>query len=68
MNAYAELQIDYTPMEEFESEAFNEKLELYKKSLNTCVLLGIGWRDNEDASQESKKVRKSIDTTFGEII
>ncbi len=51
----AELQIDYTPMEEFESEAFNEKLELYKKSLNTCVLLGIGWRDNEDASQESKK-------------
>jgi nitroreductase/dihydropteridine reductase len=68
MNACAELQIDCTPMEGFENHDYNQKLRLTEKGLNACVVLGIGYRDNEDASQNSKKVRKSIDTIFENII
>ena len=68
LNACAELQLDCTPMEGFEADQINEKLGLAKKGLNACVLLAIGFRDNEDASQNSKKVRKSIDTIFENII
>jgi nitroreductase len=60
MNACAELQIDCTPMEGFEPDAYNQKLGLTEKGLNACVVLAIGYRDSEDASQNSKKVRKSI--------
>ena len=68
MNACAELQIDCTPMEGFESKDYNQKLGLTEKGLNACVLLAIGYRDNEDASQNSKKVRKPINTIFEKII
>jgi nitroreductase len=68
MNACAELQIDCTPMEGFEPDAYNQKLGLTEKGLNACVVLAIGYRDSEDASQNSKKVRKSIDTIFEDII
>ena len=68
MNACAELQIDCTPMEGFENHDYNQKLGLTEKGLNACVVLAIGYRDNEDASQNSKKVRKSIDTIFENII
>lgn len=68
MNACAELQIDCTPMEGFESDEYNQKLGLTEQGLNACVVLAIGYRDNEDASQNSKKVRKPIDTIFENII
>jgi nitroreductase/dihydropteridine reductase len=68
MNACAELQIDCTPMEGFESDDYNQKLGLTEQGLNACVVLAIGYRDNEDASQNSKKVRKPIDTIFENII
>jgi nitroreductase/dihydropteridine reductase len=68
MNACAELQIDCTPMEGFENHDYNQKLGLTEKGLNACVVLAIGYRDNEDASQNSEKVRKSIDTIFENII
>jgi len=68
MNACAELQIDCTPTEGFENHDYNQKLGLIEKGLNACVVLAIGYRDNEDASQNSKKVRKSIDTIFENII
>jgi nitroreductase/dihydropteridine reductase len=64
MNACAELQIDCTPMEGFENDDYNQKLGLTKKGLNACVLLAVGYRHSEDSSQNSKKVRKSIDTIF----
>lgn len=68
MNACAELQIDCTPMEGFENDDYNQKLGLKEQGLNACVVLAIGYRDNEDASQNSKKVRKPIDTIFENII
>jgi nitroreductase/dihydropteridine reductase len=64
MNACAELQIDCTPMEGFENDDYNQKLGLTEKGLNACVLLAVGYRHSEDSSQNSKKVRKSIDTIF----
>ena len=67
MNACAELNIDCTPMEGFESNDYNQKLGLTKQGLNACVVLAIGYRDNEDASQNSKKVRKPIDSIFTKI-
>ncbi|MFT4734550.1 MAG: nitroreductase/dihydropteridine reductase [Algoriphagus sp.] len=68
MNACAELQIDCTPMEGFENHDYNQKLGLTEKGLNACVVLAIGYRDNEDASQNSEKVRKSIDAIFENVI
>lgn len=68
MNACAELHIDCIPMEGFESEGYNEKLNLKSKGLNACVLLAIGYRDREDTSQNLIKVRKSIDSIFEKII
>jgi len=68
MNACAELQIDCTPIEGFESGQYNQKLSLTERGLNACVLLAVGYRHNEDVSQNSKKVRKSIDTIFEEKI
>ena len=67
MNACAELQIDCTPMEGFELNDYNEKLGLPQLGLNACVVLAIGYRNNKDMSQHSKKVRKSIDMIFEEI-
>ncbi|MEN8956715.1 MAG: nitroreductase family protein, partial [Flavobacteriales bacterium] len=67
MNACAELEIDCTPMEGFESSDYNQKLELTEKGLNACVVLAVGYRDEEDITQNSKKVRKSIETLFEKI-
>lgn len=67
MNTCAELQIDCTPMEGFESDSYNQKLGLIEQGLNACVVLAIGYRDYEDASQNSKKVRKPIDSIFTKI-
>ena len=68
LNACAELKIDCTPIEGFEPDDYNQKLELTEKGLNACVVLAIGYRDKEDTSQNSKKVRKSIDMIFETII
>ena len=67
MNACAELQIDCTPIEGFESDKYNEKLGLTERGLNACVVLAIGYRDKEDATQNSKKVRKPIESLFDKI-
>ena len=67
MIACAELKIDCTPMEGFETDAINEKLELTEKGLNACVLLAVGYRHSEDTAQNSKKVRKTIETIFEKV-
>ena len=64
LNACAELKIDSTPMEGFEKDKVNNILDLPSKGLNACVLLTIGYRSDEDASQHSKKVRKPMDVLF----
>ena len=66
MNACAELQIDCTPMERFDSDDYNQKLGLTEQGLNACALMSVGYRHSEDATQNVKKVRKFIDTIFEE--
>ncbi len=64
LNACAELKIDACPMEGFEAKKYNEILNLDKHGLNASVIATIGYRANDDASQYTKKVRKSIKTLF----
>ena len=64
LNAAAELKIDVTPMEGFESEKYNEILNLTEKGLNAAVVATIGYRHNDDATQHYKKVRKSMEELF----
>lgn len=64
LNAAAELKIDVTPMEGFESEGFDEVLGLKKLGLTTTLIAPIGYRHEEDATQFLKKVRKSNDELF----
>lgn len=64
MNAAAELKIDVTPMEGFETEKFNEILGLDKLGLNAALIATIGYRHEEDATQNYAKVRKSKEQLF----
>lgn len=65
--ACAALQIDCTPMEGFDPEAYNEILGLKEQGLNACALLAVGYRHSEDVAQNSKKVRKPMSTIFEKI-
>ncbi|HEY9169488.1 MAG TPA: NAD(P)H-dependent oxidoreductase [Lutibacter sp.] len=67
INACAELQIDCTPMEGFDPDAYNKKLGLKENGLNACVLLAVGYRHSEDIAQNSLKVRKPMASIFEEI-
>lgn len=61
MQAAAELKIDSCPMEGFESEEYNKILGLPEKNLTATVVLAIGYRSEEDATQHLPKVRKSTE-------
>jgi nitroreductase len=67
INAAAELKIDVTPMEGFESEKYNEILGLSKQGLNASLVATIGYRHEEDATQHYAKVRKSNNELFTTI-
>ena len=64
MNAASELKIDVTPMEGFEPAQVNEILGLGKLGLNATLLVTIGYRHEEDATQHYAKVRKSNEELF----
>ena len=51
-------------MEGFEPEKFNDILGLDKLGLNTSVIATIGYRHEEDATQNYVKVRKSTEELF----
>jgi nitroreductase len=56
--AAANLQVDSTPMEGFDTEKFDNILELKEKGLKSVVLLALGYRDAEnDYMVNLKKVR-----------
>lgn len=59
LNVAADLKIDTTPMEGFEPEKVNEILGLDKLGLNASLIVTLGYRHDEDATQHFKKVRKS---------
>ena len=53
LSACAEMDIDSTPMEGIEPEKYDEILN--QKNHATLVAVAIGYRDQEDANQPSKK-------------
>lgn len=58
MIAAAELRVDSTPMEGFDSEKFDRLLGLTEKGLKSVVTLALGYRDTEnDIFATFKKVR-----------
>ncbi|ESU25189.1 hypothetical protein FEDK69T_01580 [Flavobacterium enshiense DK69] len=64
LNAAAELQIDATPMEGFETEKVNEILGLDALGLNASLIATVGYRHEEDTTQHNVKVRKSKKELF----
>jgi len=67
MQAAAELAIDSCPMEGFEVEKYDEILGLTDKNLSAVVVLPIGYRSEEDATQHLAKVRKTREELFTHI-
>ena len=59
LSAAADMKIDACPMEGFDREQFNAILGLADDSLNTAVLVAVGYRSKKDETQHYKKVRKS---------
>lgn len=64
LTATAELDIDATPMEGFESEHFNKILGLDSLGLNASVIATIGYRAEDDTTQHYAKVRKNHNDLF----
>ena len=67
INASAELKIDVTPMEGFDAEKYNDILGLTQLGLNASLVAPAGYRQEDDNTQHSQKVRKPIEELF-EII
>ncbi|MFP7658113.1 NAD(P)H-dependent oxidoreductase [Chryseobacterium proteolyticum] len=66
--AAADLKVDATPLEGFDSEAYDEILNLREQGLKSTVLLALGYRDTEnDWLVNLKKVRRSNEELFIEI-
>ncbi|MCH2236009.1 MAG: NAD(P)H-dependent oxidoreductase [Crocinitomicaceae bacterium] len=65
--AAAELKVDSTPMEGFEAEAYGEILGLSDHGLKAAVVLALGYRSVEDATQNAPKVRRATEDLFQEV-
>ncbi len=64
LNTCASLQIDATPMEGFQKEAYDEILNLKKQGLQSVLVCPMGYRSEEDSNQFLKKVRRSKESLF----
>jgi len=62
--ACAAMKIDATPMEGFDAAKYNEILGLTEKGLTASVVLAVGYRHEEDATQHQNKIRKPMETLF----
>lgn len=60
-------KIDSCPMEGFESEAYDQVLELKERGLTSVLVLPIGYRADDDMFAGFKKVRKTIDESVIDI-
>ena len=67
LNVAATLKIDTCPMEGFNAEKFNEILGLTDKGLTATVIAPVGYRSEEDVTQNNKKVRKQHTDLFTTI-
>ena len=59
MTIAAEMEIDTCPMEGFDKAQYNEILGLNDKNLNASVVLAVGYRADNDETQNYPKVRYS---------
>ncbi len=57
LTACAELKVDSCPIEGFEKEAYNKALKLNDIQLESTVMVAVGYRSEDDATQFNKKVR-----------
>jgi nitroreductase len=64
LSAAADMKIDATPMEGFDRDAVNKILELPEKGLSATLIVTLGYRDVNDATQYLKKVRKPNEELF----
>ena len=64
LSAAADLKIDATPMEGFDKDAVNNILGLTERGLSAAVIVPLGYRHEEDATQHYKKVRKPNEELF----
>ena len=62
--AAAELRIDTCPMEGFDPAKYDEILGLTERGLTATVIAPIGYRSEEDATREHKKVRLPLKEMF----
>lgn len=60
----AELKIDATPMEGFDQDAVNKILGLPERGLSAALIIPLGYRSENDATQHLKKVRKPNEELF----
>tara|TARA_B100000424_G_scaffold224855_1_gene184859 strand:+ start:66 stop:695 length:630 start_codon:yes stop_codon:yes gene_type:complete len=67
MTACATLQIDSCPIEGFNVDQYNTILNLKERHMNTAVIAAVGYRSNEDLTQNQKKVRKASNVLFETI-
>ena len=58
LSACAALKIDACPMEGFDAEEYNSILGLRENELNASVIVAVGYRSDEDRTQDLPKVRK----------
>ena len=65
--ACAELRIDSCPMEGFDPAQYDEILGLKEKGLTTAVIATIGYRSEEDQTQDLPKVRKTSEVLFESV-
>lgn len=62
--AAAELKVDTCPMEGFDAAQYDQILGLSERGLTASVVLTVGYRHEEDATQHFTKVRKSKEDLF----
>lgn len=67
LSTAAQLRIDVCPMEGFENNKYDEILNLESKNLTSAVIATIGHRNENDAYQNAKKVRKSNEEFFNHL-
>ena len=59
--AAAAMEIDACPMEGFVAAEYDELLDLKSQNLRSALVLPIGYRSKEDATQHQKKIRQPLD-------
>lgn len=67
LDAAAIKEIDACPMEGFDPEKYDEILGLKAKGLKAVLVTTLGYRSEEDTTQNYPKVRKSEEVLFEEV-